>query len=215
MRERRPWWHWNHNAHFHTYLLERLPSSFERGLEVGCGTGTFARALAARAAQLDAIDVEPAVVDAARLTTPQPPNIRWLTGDVLTGELPLQAYDVVTAIASLHHLPLEQGLRRLADLVRPNGHLAVVGLAPRVVLPRLPTRPCHPAHQPCHRGWEGAGPEGPAAHQRTAGAVARPDDKGGGGRSRGSAARSRRRPAPTPVLPLHAHLAEVGERKYS
>lgn len=50
MTERRAWWwHWNHNAHFHPYLLERLPSSFQRGLEVGCGTGAFARALAQRA----------------------------------------------------------------------------------------------------------------------------------------------------------------------
>ena len=148
MRERRPWWHWDHNAHFHSYLLQRLPSSFERGLDVGCGTGTFAHALAARAAQLDAIDVEPAVVDAARRNLLQPPNIRWLTGDVLTSELPLQAYDVVTAVASLHHLPLEQGLRRLADLVRSNGHLAVVGLARassvRDHLPALATLPIDP-----------------------------------------------------------------------
>ena len=148
MSARRPWWHWNHNAHFHAYLLDRLPSSFERGLDVGCGTGTFARALAARAAQLDAIDVDSAVVDAARLTTPQPTNIRWLIGDVLTSDLPLQAYDVVTAIASLHHLPLEQGLRRLAALIRPTGHLAVVGLARaasfRDYLPALATLPIDP-----------------------------------------------------------------------
>lgn len=128
MSRLRPWWHWDHNAHFHAYLLDRLPSSFGRGLDVGCGTGAFARALAGRAAQVDAIDVEPSMVDAARLAVPQPPNIRWVTGDVLTTELAVGAYDVVTAVASLHHLPLEQGLRRLTALVRPGGHLGVVGL---------------------------------------------------------------------------------------
>jgi SAM-dependent methyltransferase len=146
--ERRPWWHWDHNAQFHRYLLDRLPSSFERGLDVGCGTGAFARTLARRAVHLDAIDVQPAVVDAARLAVPQPANVRWLTGDVLTEELPVEAYDVVTAVASLHHLPLEQGVRRLADLVRPGGHLAVVGLARasslRDLLPALATLPLDP-----------------------------------------------------------------------
>lgn len=97
---------------------------------------------------LDAIDVEPAVVDTARRTVPSPANIRWLTGDVLTRELPVGTYDVVTAVASLHHLPLEQGLRRLADLVRPGGHVAVVGLARassvRDHLPALATLPLDP-----------------------------------------------------------------------
>lgn len=88
------------------------------------------------------------MIDAARLTDPHPSNIRWLTGDVLNSELPLGAYDVVTAIASLHHLPLEQGLRRLTGLVRPGGHLAIVGLARaesfRDYLPALATVPIDP-----------------------------------------------------------------------
>ena len=67
---------------------------------------------------------------------------------MLTGDLPLGTYDVITAIASLHHLPLDQGLGRLADLVRPGGQLTVVGLARasswRDYLPALATVPIDP-----------------------------------------------------------------------
>ncbi len=44
--------------------------------------------------------------------------------------LPLGAgsFDLVTAVAVLHHLPLRAGLTRLRDLVVPGGMLVVVGL---------------------------------------------------------------------------------------
>ena len=35
----------------------------------------------------------------------------------------------MTCFATLHHLDLDDGLRRLRDLVSPGGHLVVVGLA--------------------------------------------------------------------------------------
>jgi len=40
---------------------------------------------------------------------------------------PEPAYDVVTAVAVLHHVPLEPGLARLRSLLRPGGRLLVVG----------------------------------------------------------------------------------------
>jgi SAM-dependent methyltransferase len=121
--------HWNHNEHYHGFLLRQLPTRFARALDVGCGTGTFACRLAERADAVDAIDVSPQMIAAARLRHSEVPNLRWLVGDVLTAPLVLGGYDAVTAIASLHHLPLETGLSRLAELVRPGGTLAVLGLA--------------------------------------------------------------------------------------
>jgi ubiquinone/menaquinone biosynthesis C-methylase UbiE len=37
-----------HNEHYHKFLLKQLPEHCDHVLEIGCGTGTFARALAAR-----------------------------------------------------------------------------------------------------------------------------------------------------------------------
>jgi len=47
--------------------------------------------------------------------------------DLLTDELPGR-YDVITAVAVLHHVPLEPALVRLRALLAPGGTLIVLGL---------------------------------------------------------------------------------------
>ena len=120
---------WDHNAHYHPWLLRQLPSRPHRALDVGCGAGGLACRLAGRGARVDAVDASPRMVERAAARCPDR-GVRWLLGDVLDPGLAVDpaAYDVVTAVASLHHLPLRPGLRRLAELVRPGGVLVVVGL---------------------------------------------------------------------------------------
>ena len=40
---------WNHNNHYHRFLLKQLPSKCQTILDIGCGTGEFSRLLANRA----------------------------------------------------------------------------------------------------------------------------------------------------------------------
>ncbi|WP_239094534.1 hypothetical protein [Planotetraspora silvatica] len=40
---------WDHNAHYHRWILRQLPRSFDSALDVGCGSGDLARLLASRA----------------------------------------------------------------------------------------------------------------------------------------------------------------------
>ncbi|MER7014038.1 class I SAM-dependent methyltransferase [Saccharopolyspora sp. NPDC000359] len=119
---------WDHNSHYHPWLLRQVPQRSARALDVGCGTGAFARQLAARVEHVDAVDVSAEMVEAAKGAS-NPPNIRWARADLLDPELALdpEGYDVVTAISSLHHMPLRPALTKLAELVRPGGTLAVVG----------------------------------------------------------------------------------------
>jgi hypothetical protein len=51
---------WDHNAHYHPFLLKHLPPRLDEALEVGCGTGAFARVLAERCGRVVAIDLSPA-----------------------------------------------------------------------------------------------------------------------------------------------------------
>jgi SAM-dependent methyltransferase len=46
----------------------------------------------------------------------------------MTHPFAAQSFDFVSAVATLHHLPLEPALRRLDDLLRPDGVLVVIGL---------------------------------------------------------------------------------------
>lgn len=117
---------WDHNAHYHSWLLRQLPPRSARVLDVGCGTGALARELAERAERVDAVDVSPEMIEHASGASTAT-NISWLCGDLLDLDLDPSGYDAVTAISSLHHMPLRPALTRLADLVRPGGTLAIVG----------------------------------------------------------------------------------------
>jgi SAM-dependent methyltransferase len=120
--------HWDHNAHYHDYLLRQLPPRFDRALDVGCGAGAFARLLAGHARTVDAIDLSPVMIAQAEAASPQPPNIRWIEADALAPALDPERYEVITAIASVHHMPLDDALRRFRDLLKPGGVLAILGL---------------------------------------------------------------------------------------
>jgi 2-polyprenyl-3-methyl-5-hydroxy-6-metoxy-1,4-benzoquinol methylase len=112
---------WNHNEWYRRWLLRQLPSRVESALDVGCGLGDLARSI--NADQVTAIDASARMIERASATSQR---IEWIHGDVLTHDL--GRYDVVTAEASLHHLPLREGLTRLAGLTKPGGLLVVVGL---------------------------------------------------------------------------------------
>src|SRR5215472_8034710 len=124
---------WDHNSFHHPLLLRHLPPGCERVLDVGCGAGAFAAKLALRAEQVDALDRSPAMIDAAKRVAPG--NVTCILGDVMADPLPAEHYDAIMSVTALHHLPLDDALRRLSSALRPGGVLAAIAL-PRVDLPR-------------------------------------------------------------------------------
>lgn len=112
---------WDHNAWYRRWLLRQLPSGAASALDVGCGLGDLARSVQAR--EVTAIDASARMIERASAAGDR---VRWIHGDVFTHDL--GRYDVVTSEASLHHLPLREGLARLAGLTAPGGLLVVVGL---------------------------------------------------------------------------------------
>lgn len=119
---------WNHNTHYHRLVPRLAPPPWRRVLDVGCGEGLLTRRLAPEATEsVVGVDLSPDVVGRARAQADSP-LLRYVVGDVLTAELG-DGHDLVTCVATLHHLPLRAGLARLRDLVAPGGTLVVVGLA--------------------------------------------------------------------------------------
>ncbi|MFN8022373.1 MAG: class I SAM-dependent methyltransferase [Acidimicrobiales bacterium] len=117
---------WNSNLHAFGRLLERIPTGAARGLDVGCGEGETARRLRSKVDSVVGVDPDLASIDLARRFDD---GITYLVGDALTVDLPAASFDVVTAVAVLHHLDHQACLERLASFVRPGGRLLVVGLA--------------------------------------------------------------------------------------
>ena len=118
---------WNHNNHFHNYLLRQLPRKVNLALDVGCGLGFFAKKLAKYSEFVEAIDVDNATINAASDRN-SAPNICYLQADFLEADLPERSYDVIVAIASLHHMDLEAALAKMKVLLRPSGKLLILGL---------------------------------------------------------------------------------------
>lgn len=69
-------------------------------LDLGCGTGVFARAAAARGARVTGIDTDPAAVDRAAAEVP---DGAFAVGDARTP--PPGPFDVVAAVQVLMHVP--------------------------------------------------------------------------------------------------------------
>lgn len=119
---------WDHNAHYHRWILRQLPGRFDRALDVGSGSGDLARLLASRAKSVEGLDADPMIVARAReLTAPGVP-VTFTVGDALT-EIPPGSYDVVTCVATIHHLAFSEALTRFRQHLAPGGTLVVVGLA--------------------------------------------------------------------------------------
>jgi ubiquinone/menaquinone biosynthesis C-methylase UbiE len=107
------------------WLLEYLPRRCERGLEIGCGKGHFARELARRCRRVTAIDLSPAMLEEARKRVPD--NVELVLGDAM--ELELADFDCAVSIATLHHLELAPMLRKLRRALKPGGVLVIHDLA--------------------------------------------------------------------------------------
>ena len=119
---------WDHNRHYHPVLLRALPPRRDAALEVGCGTGDFARSLARHFGRVVAIDLSPEMVRRAQDLSQATDNVEFRQADVLTCDLPPATFDCIATIATLHHLPLEEALTRLAAALRPGGVLLVLDL---------------------------------------------------------------------------------------
>lgn len=119
---------WDHNVHYHAFLLGRLPESRGAALEVGCGTGAFARALSERAERVTANDLSPRMVEIARDRSEGYSNVEYVVADASSWEFPNEHFDCGASIATVHHLPLEPTLREMRDTLKPGGTLPLLDL---------------------------------------------------------------------------------------
>jgi len=117
---------WNSNLHAFDALLRPVSTGAKRGLDVGCGEGETSRMLRRHTTSVVALDPhDPSIAEARSFAD----DIEYLVGDLESINLPKASFDVVSAVAMLHHIEHREGLRLLAELVAPGGTLLTVGLA--------------------------------------------------------------------------------------
>ena len=104
---------WNHNSHYHTFLLANLPLNCQNALEIGCGIGTFSRLLAKYSARVTAIDLSPKMIEVAKNLSKDYANIDFQLADILETDFPDAHFDTIVSVATFHHLPLEQSFTQI------------------------------------------------------------------------------------------------------
>jgi ubiquinone/menaquinone biosynthesis C-methylase UbiE len=140
-----------HNDHYHNFLLRHIPSNGQNVLEIGCGTGGFARRLAEHceagsagiagspagqpgggamlpAVRVRALDLSPEMIRLARERSSQFPNIEFELADICNRSLPEESFDCIASIATLHHLPYAETLLNMKAALKPGGVLLVLDL---------------------------------------------------------------------------------------
>ncbi|KJK58623.1 class I SAM-dependent methyltransferase [Saccharothrix sp. ST-888] len=122
----------DHNDHYQPLLLRHLPRTARTALDVGCGTGGFARRLAGLGLEVDAVDPSAETIAAARAASARVGSV-WRPdcrqADVTRTELSPGRYDYISCLASLHHMPFET-VSALRDALAPGGVLVVLGCYP-------------------------------------------------------------------------------------
>ena len=119
---------WTANNHYHDSLLQHLPPNCEHALEIGCGTGTFARELAKRSNRVVALDLSTEMIRVARSRSTQFANLEFQLADAMAWEFPNSHFDFICSIATLHHLQQRELLMKIKDALKPGGVLVVLDL---------------------------------------------------------------------------------------
>lgn len=121
--------YWNHNVAYHRWIARAVPREAHDLLDVGCGDGRLARALAGPGRRVLGLDPDAAMLERARELSAGIAGLEFRKTDFGACDLQSASFDFVCFLASLHHMDQAAALARARDLLRPGGRLVVVGLA--------------------------------------------------------------------------------------
>ena len=127
-----------------------LPSGTEHALDVGCGAGALALALAPHVGDVVGVDLVPELLAQARERAPA--NATFVEGDATKLDFEDATFDLAGTLRTLHHvLRPELVLAELARVTRPRGRVLVIDqIAPADPLEALAVDRFERARDPAH-----------------------------------------------------------------
>jgi ubiquinone/menaquinone biosynthesis C-methylase UbiE len=108
-------------------VVELVPADPEsRWIEVACGPGLIARAMAPRVGMVVGVDLTPTMIEKARAdaAAARVENVSFEIGDATALDLPDDSLDGAITRFSLHHIPAPvRVLEEMRRVVKPGGHV--------------------------------------------------------------------------------------------
>jgi SAM-dependent methyltransferase len=127
-----------------------LPGGSERAIDVGCGAGALALALAPLVREVVGVDRVPELLQLARDRAPE--NAEFVEGDATSLPFDAASFDLAGTLRTLHHVHRpELVIAELARVARPGGRVLVIDqLAPIDPLEAYPVDRFERARDPSH-----------------------------------------------------------------
>lgn len=121
--------YWNHNTAYHPWLASIAREHGGDVLDVGCGDGLLAQRLAPVSRSITAIEPDPVTAARARDRLAGHGSVSVHETTLAEYESAEACFDLITFVATIHHMDLRASLLKARDLLRPSGEIAIVGLA--------------------------------------------------------------------------------------
>lgn len=128
--------YWNHNVAYHRWIVRQAVRHGVRdALDVGCGDGLLLRRLAPAVTTATGIEPDTAAAERARARLSETPNATVVRSRLASYDPGTLRFDLITFVATLHHMDPSSALAAASALLRPGGLLLVVGLSATRSLP--------------------------------------------------------------------------------
>lgn len=121
--------YWNHNTAYHPWLVGIAKRHDGVVLDVGGGDGLLADRLSAVSRSVTVLEPDSAAAQRAATRLAGVANVAVIQTDLERYESAGQRFDLITFVASIHHMDLRASLRTARQMLTPTGEIAVVGLS--------------------------------------------------------------------------------------
>jgi SAM-dependent methyltransferase len=157
--------YWTHNVYYQPLILGAVPPGCGSALDVGCGDGLLATRLAGRCRDVTGIDRDHDMIARARGRAKDVRNLAFIDAEFPAFPFEDASFDFIASNTAIHHMNFEAALMAMTRLLRPNGRLAIIGLArsatPRDYVPDLMGVPLNAGLELTHAALRAAHREDP------------------------------------------------------
>lgn len=121
--------YWNHNSAYHPRLVQIASQQCGDVLDVGCGEGLLTQRMAPVSRSVTGLDPDHQAIERARARLASVDNAGVETTACDEYRAGRKQFDLITFVASIHHMNLRESLLKARQLLTPSGEIVVVGLS--------------------------------------------------------------------------------------